>query len=114
MLHRIFFQLHLNFSTVSTEEVYVWFLISIIILQDNVPVIAVMCNKGMRPRHWKTMSDIAGFDMTPDSGSTLRKVLKLELGEHMEMFEGISAGASKVISLVKSYWLFILLFLEIS
>jgi hypothetical protein len=31
------------------------------------------------------MSDIAGFDMTPDSGSTLRKVLKLELGEHMEI-----------------------------
>lgn len=62
------------------------------------PVIAIMCNKGMRERHWTGMSKIAGFDMTPDSGSTLRKVLKLELGPHMEQFEGISAGASKVMS----------------
>lgn len=68
----------------------------IIFFQDNIPVISIMCNKGMRPRHWKKMSDTAGFDLTPDSGTTLRKVLKLDIGEHMEMFEGISAGASKV------------------
>ena len=42
------------------------------------------------------MSDIIGFDITPDSGSTLRKVLKLNLKPYMEEFEGISAGASKV------------------
>ena len=35
------------------------------------------------------MSEIAGFDITPNSGTTLRKVLKLNLGEHMEQFEGI-------------------------
>ncbi|XP_063405511.1 dynein axonemal heavy chain 12-like isoform X3 [Mytilus trossulus] len=70
--------------------------------KDNVPVIAIMCNKGMRERHWTGMSSIAGFDMTPDSGSTLRKVLKLELGPHMEQFEGISAGASKEFSLEKA------------
>ena len=42
------------------------------------------------------MSDLAGFDMTPDSGSTLRKVLKLNLGPYMEQFETISGAASKV------------------
>jgi len=42
------------------------------------------------------MSDIAGFDLTPNSGTTLRKVLKLSLEPHMEMFEGISAAATKV------------------
>lgn len=42
------------------------------------------------------MSDIIGFDITPDSGSTLRKVLKFNLKPCMEEFEGISAGASKV------------------
>ena len=55
-----------------------------------------MCNPGIRARHWKAMSDIIGFDITPDSGSTLRKVLKLNLKPYMEEFEGISAGASKV------------------
>lgn len=44
------------------------------------------------------MSEIAGFDITPDSGSTLRKMLKLNLEPHMEMFEGISGAASKVSS----------------
>ena len=42
------------------------------------------------------MSDIIGFDITPDSGSTLRKVLKFNLKPCMDEFEGISAGASKV------------------
>ena len=55
-----------------------------------------MCNRGMRGRHWKAMSDIAGFDLTPDSGTTLRKMLKLNLEPYMEQFEGISAAATKV------------------
>ena len=55
-----------------------------------------MCNPGMRARHWKKMSDAAGFDLTPNAGSTLRKVLKLELEPFMEQFEGISGAASKV------------------
>ena len=57
-----------------------------------------MCNPGMRDRHWKGMSDIAGFDLTPDAGTTLRKMLKLNLEQYMEQFESISAGASKVSS----------------
>ena len=59
-------------------------------------MIGIMCNKGMRPRHWEKMSNTAGFDLTPDSGTTLRKVLKLDLGKYMEEFEGISAAATKV------------------
>lgn len=50
----------------------------------------------MRARHWKQMSDIVGYDLTPDSGTTLRKVLKLNLAPYLEQFEVISAGASKV------------------
>ncbi|XP_052285538.1 dynein axonemal heavy chain 12-like isoform X2 [Dreissena polymorpha] len=67
-----------------------------------VPVIGIMCNKGMRGRHWEKMSAIAGFDLTPDSGSTLRKVLKLNLEPYMEEFEGISAAATKEHSLEKA------------
>lgn len=50
----------------------------------------------MRPRHWSKMSELMGFDITPNAGTTLRKVLKLEIAPHMEMFEGISAAATKV------------------
>lgn len=42
------------------------------------------------------MSEIVGYDLTPDSGTTLRKVLKLNLTPYLEKFEVISAGASKV------------------
>lgn len=59
-------------------------------------MIGTMCNPGIRDRHWQQMSDIAGFDIKPDSGTTLRKVLKLELDPFMKEFETISGAASKV------------------
>ncbi|XP_064633435.1 dynein axonemal heavy chain 12-like isoform X2 [Lineus longissimus] len=70
--------------------------------KEFIPVIGTMCNPGMRTRHWSKMSDIAGFDLTPDSGSTLRKVLKLNLDPFMEQFDSISAAASKEFSLEKA------------
>ncbi|KAK7101380.1 hypothetical protein V1264_019769 [Littorina saxatilis] len=70
--------------------------------KEIVPVISIMCNPGIRERHWTKMSDIAGFDLTPDTGTTLRKVLKLELDSFMEQFEMISGGASKEFSLEKA------------
>ena len=70
--------------------------------REHIPVISIMCNRGMRSRHWKQMSDIAGFDLTPDAGTTLRKMLKLSLEEYMEQFEGISAAATKEFSLEKA------------
>ena len=71
-------------------------MLSFAFLQQYIPVIGIMCNRGMRPRHWEKMSSIAGFDLTPDSGTTLKKVLKLSLEPFMEEFEGISAAATKV------------------
>ncbi|XP_071816044.1 dynein axonemal heavy chain 12-like isoform X3 [Apostichopus japonicus] len=70
--------------------------------KEFIPTVAILCNKGIRTRHWEQMSNIAGFDLTPDSGTTLRKVLKLSLGPYMDQFEGISAGASKEFSLEKA------------
>ena len=55
-----------------------------------------MCNKGMRPRHWEAMSSIAGYNLTPDSGTTLRKMLKNDFESVIDQFETISIGASKV------------------
>ena len=64
--------------------------------QEHIPVIGCLCNPGIRARHWKQMSDIANFDLTPDSGTTLRKLLKLRLAPYMDQFEVISAAATKV------------------
>lgn len=56
----------------------------------------ILCNPGIKARHWNQMSEIVGYDLTPDSGSTLRKVLKQNLTPYLEQFEVISMGASKV------------------
>ncbi|XP_074405907.1 dynein axonemal heavy chain 12 [Zonotrichia albicollis] len=70
--------------------------------KEYIPTVVVFCNPGMRERHWKQMSDIAGFDITPDAGTTLRKVLKQKLSAYMDQFTVISVSASKEFSLEKA------------
>lgn len=55
-----------------------------------------MCNNGLRLRHWDAMSEIIGENITPDSGTTLRKMLRHDLEPCITQFEVISTGASKV------------------
>lgn len=59
-------------------------------------MVSILCNPGIRSRHWEQMSAIVYYDLTPNSGTTLRKVLRLNLNPYLEQFEAISAGASKV------------------
>uniref|UniRef100_A0A8C3KS30 Dynein axonemal heavy chain 12 n=1 Tax=Calidris pygmaea TaxID=425635 RepID=A0A8C3KS30_9CHAR len=59
---------------------------------ENIPTVTIFCNPGMRARHWEQMSNIVGYDLTPDSGTTLRKVLKQNLAPYLEEFEAISVG----------------------
>ncbi|KAB1264175.1 Dynein heavy chain 12; axonemal [Camelus dromedarius] len=72
------------------------------VFKDYIPTVSILCNPGMRSRHWKQLSEIVGYDLTPDSGTTLRKVLKLNLTPYLGKFEVISAGASKEFSLEKA------------
>lgn len=71
-------------------------------MQEYLPVVHVLCNPGLRQRHWEKINEIMGFNITPDSGTSLRKMLKFNLEPHMEQFEAISAGASKEHSLEKA------------
>eukprot|EP00076_Gallus_gallus_P026085 XP_015148872.1 dynein heavy chain 12, axonemal isoform X4 [Gallus gallus] len=70
--------------------------------KENIPTVNVFCNPGMRTRHWQQMSNIVGYDLTPDSGTTLRKILKQNLAPYLEEFEAISVGASKEFSLERA------------
>uniref|UniRef100_A0A3Q0KRH4 Dynein axonemal heavy chain 7 n=2 Tax=Schistosoma mansoni TaxID=6183 RepID=A0A3Q0KRH4_SCHMA len=67
--------------------------------KENIPIIAILCNPGIRTRHWDAMSQIAGKDLTPDSGTSLAKMLQLNLDTFMEQFASISSGASKEFTL---------------
>ncbi|XP_071374585.1 dynein axonemal heavy chain 12 [Centroberyx affinis] len=70
--------------------------------KEHIPMVSILCNPGIRARHWDQMSEIVEYDLTPDFGTTLRKVLKQNLAPHLEQFESISAAASKEFSLEKA------------
>ncbi|XP_076022383.1 dynein axonemal heavy chain 12 [Genypterus blacodes] len=70
--------------------------------KEHIPMVSILCNPGIRSRHWDQMSGIVGYDLTPNSGTTLRKVLKQNLSPHLEQFESVSAAAGKEFSLEKT------------
>lgn len=65
-------------------------------------MVHVLCNPGLRERHWEKMNEIIGFSITPDSGTSLRKMLRHNLEPFLEKFEVISTAASKEHSLEKA------------
>ncbi|KAL1514308.1 hypothetical protein ABEB36_003585 [Hypothenemus hampei] len=58
-------------------------------------VMKIMCNKDLRTRHWKAMSILANFDLTPNTGTTLEKMVNYNLEGKFEEFEIISKAATK-------------------
>ncbi|XP_073501399.1 dynein axonemal heavy chain 12-like [Phyllobates terribilis] len=62
---------------------------------EYIPLVSILCNPGIRTRHWLQMSEIVGSELTPNSGSSLRKVLELSLDPYLHQCEQISAAASK-------------------
>ncbi|XP_058067045.1 dynein axonemal heavy chain 12 [Anopheles bellator] len=68
----------------------------------GVYVVKIMCNPALKDRHWDEMSEIAGFDLTPDAGTTLRKIINYKLDKDLEKFDIISIGANKELALQQS------------
>lgn len=52
--------------------------------QTQLPLVGVICNPGLRARHWQDMSDLVGKDLKPNTGTTLRKLLNLGLMPFLE------------------------------
>jgi len=70
--------------------------------KEHITLIQVMCNPGLRNRHWTKMSAIMGENIEPNPSTTLAKVLTLDLKPHFEALEAVSGGASKEFSLEKA------------
>ncbi|XP_043264608.1 dynein axonemal heavy chain 7 [Colletes gigas] len=60
-----------------------------------VPLLAVFRNPAVRQIHWDEMSLISGFDVTPNAGTTFRKIINMDLMENLEKYEMISTSATK-------------------
>ena len=68
----------------------------------NIPLMQVLCNPGMRERHWSKISEVAGMEIKPDSTSSLRKMIKMGLEPFLAQFREVSEGASKEYTLEKN------------
>ncbi|VDN16770.1 unnamed protein product [Dibothriocephalus latus] len=55
----------------------------------------VVCNPGLKARHWDRMSDVVGFDIKPAPDTTLVTFLEYGLKDHLEKLEEIGASAAK-------------------
>eukprot|EP00048_Salpingoeca_helianthica_P012902 m.192947 g.192947 ORF g.192947 m.192947 type:complete len:4011 (+) comp15437_c5_seq118:82-12114(+) len=67
-----------------------------------VPLLQCICNKGLRTRHWEKISDLSGFDISPDATTSLSQMLAMNLDKIVEQLEEISSSASKEYSLEKA------------
>jgi dynein heavy chain len=70
--------------------------------KERLPIIAVVCNAGMRERHWEQVSAVIGYAFRPTETTALNTVLGMGLERHLEKLNEISDAASKEYSLERA------------
>ncbi|XP_070694441.1 dynein axonemal heavy chain 7 [Pempheris klunzingeri] len=71
--------------------------------KEHIPMVQVLCNPGLRDRHWNAMAEMAGVSLQPaDEQACVAQFLSMHLEQHLSSFEGISEAASKEYSLEKA------------
>jgi dynein heavy chain len=67
--------------------------------KQHIPLITILRNPGLKPRHWEAISELVGQRIYPDETTNLTKLLDMNLGGYVSKFESISDAASKEHSL---------------
>ncbi|RUS80966.1 hypothetical protein EGW08_011286 [Elysia chlorotica] len=70
--------------------------------KENLPLINVVCNPGLRPRHWEAISDVANINIQPTPATNFSQLLELNLGRYLTAFDPINESATKEFSLEKA------------
>ncbi|XP_078034863.1 dynein axonemal heavy chain 7 [Augochlora pura] len=69
--------------------------------KNYLSLIACMCNPALQKCHWLEMSAICNFDLSPNAGTSLRKMISFNLMDDIEKYEAISIGANRELELQK-------------
>ena len=83
-MFRTAFKLHQQLNDTAPEPAHVAETIKkeLSAFKPHVPLLHILCNKGMRDRHWSKISDVVGFDLRPDQHTSLTRVLDMSIDSH--------------------------------
>ncbi|XP_076020504.1 dynein axonemal heavy chain 3-like [Genypterus blacodes] len=70
--------------------------------REHIPMLTLICNPGMRERHWDQIGEIVQFEVDPEVNISLKNMLDLGLMAFAESLEDVGACASKEYSLFKA------------
>lgn len=70
--------------------------------KPHVPLVMIMCNKGLRDRHWDQIGEVVGFSVRPTEKTGLVDIIERNLTPFLPKLEEISESASKEWSLEKN------------
>ncbi|KAM9584412.1 dynein axonemal heavy chain 3 [Trichechus inunguis] len=70
--------------------------------KQNIPILSIACNPGMKDRHWQQISEIIGYEIKPSETTCLLNMLEIGFGKFIDKLEPIGAAASKEYSLEKN------------
>lgn len=70
--------------------------------RTNLALLHVMCNPGMRDRHWEAVSDVVRVRIRPTGGWDLQRLLDLGLDEFLPALQIVSDAATREHSIEKA------------
>ena len=74
----------------------------IVQFQAYVPLLAAICNPGLRDRHWELLSDTIGFEVRLDEVTPLKRLLQNDIMDFLPKVTEISDTASREWSIEKA------------
>ncbi|GIX99972.1 dynein heavy chain 3, axonemal [Caerostris darwini] len=66
------------------------------------PAMIVLCNPGMKLRHWKMVSEIVGRKIIPDTSTTFKDIIELKVHEFTDDIAPISSKATRELGLERA------------
>ena len=68
----------------------------------HIPLLQVICNPGLKDRHWEQMSNLVGLVLPHDESASLNNLIELGLAKYVDKLDEIGGSASKEYSLEKA------------